>query len=243
MERVLRPSPSSHREVIVFDRRQILRHIFSSLSPSGRYDGIRRRWKRGSFLEASTDRERYLSDLIQERQKLASLSDLDIYEPGSPFRSLGPALTNGKLHFELATHCRVFTLLKAELAEDIINSRLEHAVQFLESLLKPVDKREQLKELGALNGTLREESPSLRLSPTASVPRLENKDFYRRDERLQFICFLWTSSVMTVDETTRWLDFNSVAVFAVNPSSSYRFAIVEPNSGGLDPDSDSESPI
>uniref|UniRef100_A0A0D3B0N0 Uncharacterized protein n=1 Tax=Brassica oleracea var. oleracea TaxID=109376 RepID=A0A0D3B0N0_BRAOL len=112
MERVLRPSPSSHREVIVFDRRQILRHIFSSLSPSGRYDGIRRRWKRGSFLEASTDRERYLSDLIQERQKLASLSDLDIYEPGSPFRSLGPALTNGKLHFELATHCRVFTLLK-----------------------------------------------------------------------------------------------------------------------------------
>ncbi|CAF1697070.1 unnamed protein product [Brassica napus] len=175
MERVLRPSPSSHREVIVFDRRQILRHIFSSLSPSGRYDGIRRRWKRGSFLEASTDRERYLSDLIQERQKLASLSDLDIYEPGSPFRSLGPALTNGKLHFELATHCRVFTLLK---------------VQFLESLLKPVDKREQLKELGALNGTLREESPSLRLSPTASVPRLENKDFYRRDERLQFICFL-----------------------------------------------------
>lgn len=114
MERVLRPSPSSHREVIVFDRRQILRHIFSSLSPSGRYDGIRRRWKRGSFLEASTDRERYLSDLIQERQKLASLSDLDIYEPGSPFRSLGPALTNGKLHFELATHCRVFTLLKGK---------------------------------------------------------------------------------------------------------------------------------
>ena len=46
---------------------------------------------------------------------------------------------------------------------------------------------------------------------------------------------------MTVDETTRWLDFNSVAVFVVNPSSSYRFAIVEPNSGGLDPDSDSES--
>ncbi|KAH0907506.1 hypothetical protein HID58_039333 [Brassica napus] len=34
--------------------------------------------------------------------------------------------------------------------------------------------------------------------------------------------------------------FVSVAVFAVNPSSSYRFAIVEPNSG-LDPDSESES--
>lgn len=36
--------------------------------------------------------------------------------------------------------------------------------------------------------------------------------------------------------------FVSVAVFAVNPSSSYRFAIVEPNSGfnsGLDPDSES----
>ena len=84
----------------------------------------------------------------------------------------------------------IHLLIEAELAEDIINSRLEHAVQFLESLLKPVDKREQLKVLGALNGTLREESPSLRLSPTASVPRLENKDFYRRDERLQFICFL-----------------------------------------------------
>ncbi|CAG7911465.1 unnamed protein product [Brassica rapa] len=34
--------------------------------------------------------------------------------------------------------------------------------------------------------------------------------------------------------------FVSVAAFAVNPSSSYRFAIVEPNSG-LDPDSESES--
>ncbi|CAN6974319.1 unnamed protein product [Brassica oleracea var. botrytis] len=38
--------------------------------------------------------------------------------------------------------------------------------------------------------------------------------------------------------------FVAVAVFAVNPSSSYRFAIVEPNPGfdsGPDPDSDSES--
>ena len=62
-------------------------------------------------------------------------------------------------------------LIEAELTEDIINSRLEHAVQFLESLLKPVDKsmnhykREQLKELGALNGTLREGSPKSALEP------------------------------------------------------------------------------
>lgn len=244
-----------------------------------------------------TGRERYLAELLQERQKLgpfsqlmphccrllnqeirriSSLSDLDRYEPGSPFRSPGllPP-TNGKLDFdgwsmmqaeenfhhqraspfraspapvgwglhspppivkrvirldvpvdqfptfnfvgrilgprgnslkrvELATQCRVFIrgrgsvkdtlkeeklkgkpgyehlseplhlLIEAELPEDIINSRLEHAVHFLESLLKPMDesvdhyKREQLKELAALNGTLREESPSPSLSPCLS---------------------------------------------------------------------------
>ncbi|KAH0941993.1 hypothetical protein BRARA_A01659 [Brassica rapa] len=138
--------------------------------------------------------------LNQEIRRLSIFSDLDIYEPGSPFRSLGPALTNGKLDFEIARHYRrtrsvkdtvkeeklkgkqcykhlsepLHLLIEAELTENIINSRLEHAVHFLESLLKPVDKsidhykREQLKELGALNGTLREESPSLRLSPCLS---------------------------------------------------------------------------
>ncbi|AEE28476.1 KH domain-containing protein [Arabidopsis thaliana] len=244
-----------------------------------------------------SDRERYLTELLQERQKLgpflqvmpnccrllnheirrvSSFPDLDRYEHGSPFRSLGQP-TNGKLDLEgwsmmqaeenchlqraspfrgpspvgwigmpglpnppivkkvirldvpvdkypsynfvgrilgprgnslkrveLATHCRVFirgrgsvkdtvkeeklkgkpgyehlceplhVLIEAELPEDIINSRLEHAVHFLESLLKPMDesmdhyKREQLKELAALNGTLREESPSPSLSPCLS---------------------------------------------------------------------------
>ncbi|KAG7591177.1 K Homology domain [Arabidopsis thaliana x Arabidopsis arenosa] len=118
-------------------------------------------------------------------------------------RILGPR-GNSLKRVELATHCRVFirgrgsvkdtvkeeklkgkpgyehlceplhVLIEAELPEDIINSRLEHAVHFLESLLKPMDesmdhyKREQLKELAALNGTLREESPSPSLSPCLS---------------------------------------------------------------------------
>ncbi|XP_009110812.1 KH domain-containing protein At1g09660/At1g09670 isoform X2 [Brassica rapa] len=236
-------------------------------------------------------RERYLAELLQERQKLApflqvmphccrllnqeirkisSLSDLDRYENGSPFRSLGQP-TNGKIDLdgwpmmqgergspfrapppvgwvgmpglhpppivkriirldvpvdkfptynfvgrilgprgnslkrvEQATHCRVFIrgrgsvkdtvkeeklkgkpgyehlceplhiLIEAELPEDIVHSRLEHAVHFLESLLMPMDesmdhyKREQLKELAVLNGTLREESPSPSLSPCLS---------------------------------------------------------------------------
>ncbi|KAI6701752.1 hypothetical protein NL676_016076 [Syzygium grande] len=58
-------------------------------------------------------------------------------------------------------------LVEAEFPEDIINSRLEHAVAILENLLKPVQdecldhyKKQQLRELAMLNGTLREESPS-----------------------------------------------------------------------------------
>ncbi|WZZ79916.1 hypothetical protein YC2023_100488 [Brassica napus] len=206
-------------------------------------------------------RERYVAELLQERQKLApflqvmphccrllnqeirrvsSLSDVDRYENGSPFRSLGQP-TNGKIDLdgwsmmpgeenfhlqrgspfrapppvgwvgmpglhpppivkriirldvpvdkfptynfvgrilgprgnslkrvEQATHCRVFIrgrgsvkdtvkeeklkgkpgyehlceplhiLIEAELPEDIVHSRLEHAVHFLESLLMPM---------------------------------------------------------------------------------------------------------
>ncbi|KAI9176648.1 hypothetical protein LWI28_005501 [Acer negundo] len=61
-------------------------------------------------------------------------------------------------------------LVEAEFPEDVINSRLDHAVAILENLLKPVDesldhyKKQQLRELAMLNGTLREESPSM--SPT-----------------------------------------------------------------------------
>lgn len=63
-------------------------------------------------------------------------------------------------------------LVEAELPEDVINSRLDYAVAILENLLKPVDesldnyKKQQLRELALLNGTLREESP--RMSPTMS---------------------------------------------------------------------------
>ncbi|CAB4267920.1 unnamed protein product [Prunus armeniaca] len=63
-------------------------------------------------------------------------------------------------------------LVEAEFPEDIINARLDHAVAILENLLKPVDesfdhyKKQQLRELAMLNGTLREESPSM--SPSIS---------------------------------------------------------------------------
>ncbi|XVE67493.1 hypothetical protein DITRI_Ditri08aG0165400 [Diplodiscus trichospermus] len=63
-------------------------------------------------------------------------------------------------------------LVEAEFPEDMINSRLENAIGILEDLLKPVDessdnyKKQQLRELALLNGTLREESP--RMSPSMS---------------------------------------------------------------------------
>ncbi|KAH1204354.1 KH domain-containing protein [Glycine max] len=66
----------------------------------------------------------------------------------------------------LKNHCM------CEFPEDIINARLDHAVAILENLLKPVDesldhyKKQQLRELAMLNGTLREESPSM--SPSMS---------------------------------------------------------------------------
>ncbi|KAI5661671.1 hypothetical protein M9H77_20994 [Catharanthus roseus] len=63
-------------------------------------------------------------------------------------------------------------LVEAEFPEDVIDSRVDHAIAILEKLLKPVDesmdlyKKEQLRELALLNGTLREESPSM--SPSMS---------------------------------------------------------------------------
>ncbi|XWS55331.1 hypothetical protein CRYUN_Cryun10bG0165600 [Craigia yunnanensis] len=63
-------------------------------------------------------------------------------------------------------------LLEAEFPEDMINSRVDNAIAILENLLKPVDesldnyKKQQLRELALLNGTLREESPSM--SPSMS---------------------------------------------------------------------------
>ncbi|XP_020261888.1 KH domain-containing protein At1g09660/At1g09670-like isoform X2 [Asparagus officinalis] len=63
-------------------------------------------------------------------------------------------------------------LLEAELPADIIDTRLRQAMNILEDLLKPVDesmdyyKKNQLRELAILNGTLREESPQM--SPSVS---------------------------------------------------------------------------
>nr|XP_010927868.1 KH domain-containing protein At1g09660/At1g09670 [Elaeis guineensis] len=63
-------------------------------------------------------------------------------------------------------------LVEAEFPADIIDARLNQAVAVLEDLLKPVDesmdyyKKQQLRELAILNGTLREESPHM--SPSAS---------------------------------------------------------------------------
>ncbi|KAL5982895.1 hypothetical protein ACLOJK_016974 [Asimina triloba] len=63
-------------------------------------------------------------------------------------------------------------LVEAELPADVIDAQLNQAVTILEDLLKPVDesldyyKKQQLRELALLNGTLREESPHM--SPSAS---------------------------------------------------------------------------
>jgi len=54
-------------------------------------------------------------------------------------------------------------LVEAELPVEIIDARLMQAREILEDLLKPVDesqdffKKQQLRELAMLNGTLREE--------------------------------------------------------------------------------------
>ncbi|OEL35186.1 KH domain-containing protein [Dichanthelium oligosanthes] len=65
-------------------------------------------------------------------------------------------------------------LVEAEFPADIVDGRLNQAVSILEDLLKPIDesmdyyKKQQLRELAILNGTLREESPSPHLSPSVS---------------------------------------------------------------------------
>ncbi|KAK8978940.1 hypothetical protein V6N11_007402, partial [Hibiscus sabdariffa] len=62
-------------------------------------------------------------------------------------------------------------LVEAEFPEDVIDSRLDNAIAILENLLKPVDetldnyKKQKLRELALLNGTLREDNLSPSLSP------------------------------------------------------------------------------
>ncbi|RAL44920.1 hypothetical protein DM860_003679 [Cuscuta australis] len=71
-------------------------------------------------------------------------------------------------------------VLEAEFPEDILNDRVDYAVKILEDLLKPVDepmdhyKKQQLRELALLNGTLREES--LSMSPGMSPGMSPFKD-------------------------------------------------------------------
>jgi len=65
-------------------------------------------------------------------------------------------------------------LVEAESPADTVDARLNQAVAILEDVLKPVDesmdyyKKQQLRELAILNGTLMEESPSPHLSPSVS---------------------------------------------------------------------------
>ncbi|KAJ0972202.1 hypothetical protein J5N97_020161 [Dioscorea zingiberensis] len=67
-------------------------------------------------------------------------------------------------------------LIEAELPADIIDANLSQAIGIIEDLLQPVDesldyyKKQQLRELALLNGTLREESPhmSSSMSPGTS---------------------------------------------------------------------------
>eukprot|EP00262_Sarcandra_glabra_P021242 TRINITY_DN885_c1_g1_i1.p1 TRINITY_DN885_c1_g1~~TRINITY_DN885_c1_g1_i1.p1 ORF type:complete len:282 (-),score=40.74 TRINITY_DN885_c1_g1_i1:484-1329(-) len=62
-------------------------------------------------------------------------------------------------------------LVEAELPVNVVDTRLRHAQEIIEELLKPVDesqdfyKRQQLRELALLNSTFREESPR----PSGSV--------------------------------------------------------------------------
>ncbi|CAM0883987.1 unnamed protein product [Alopecurus aequalis] len=76
----------------------------------------------------------------------------------------------GYEHLNEALH----VLVEAEFPADMIDTRLNQAVTILEDLLKPIDesmdyyKKQQLRELAILNGTLREESPSPHLSPSVS---------------------------------------------------------------------------
>ncbi|CAA6660233.1 unnamed protein product [Spirodela intermedia] len=63
-------------------------------------------------------------------------------------------------------------LVEAEFPAEVIDAQLNQAISILEDLLKPVDesldyyKKQQLRELALLNGTLREDSPHR--SPSAS---------------------------------------------------------------------------
>ncbi|VAH67143.1 unnamed protein product [Triticum turgidum subsp. durum] len=115
---------------------------------------------------ASSDRERYVAELLAERQKLA------------PFVQVLPYCTR-LLNQEILRASSLppnHNFVDAERIEHGSPLRLPgHPVNGQPmDLLKPMDesmdyyKKQQLRELAILNGTLREESPSPHLSPSIS---------------------------------------------------------------------------
>ncbi|XP_052478914.1 KH domain-containing protein At1g09660/At1g09670 [Gossypium raimondii] len=138
-----------------------------------------------------TDLERYLAELLTEKEKLGPFTQVlpqctglfnqdsitciqcrvYIRGKGSVKDSVKEEKLKDKPGFEHLNE-PLHVLVEAELPKDVINSRLDYVVAILENLLKPVDesldnyKKQQLRELALLNGTLREESP--RMSPTMS---------------------------------------------------------------------------
>uniref|UniRef100_A0A0D9WGM3 STAR protein homodimerisation region domain-containing protein n=1 Tax=Leersia perrieri TaxID=77586 RepID=A0A0D9WGM3_9ORYZ len=167
----------------------------------------------------ASERERYLAELLAERQKLApfmqvlpfcnrllnqeilrasslppnpNFVELERVNHGSPLRLTGHPMNGQPMDLEgwPGMHTEedklrdkpgyehlnepLHVLVEAEFPSDIVDVRLNQAVAILEDLLKPVDesmdyyKKQQLRELAILNGTLREESPSPHLSPSVS---------------------------------------------------------------------------
>lgn len=77
------------------------------------------------------------SEVLFYRVLLINLSCGAKAHPSSSFTSLQEEKLKGKPGYEHLSE-PLHVLIEAELPEDIINSRLEHAVHFLESLLKPM---------------------------------------------------------------------------------------------------------
>ncbi|KAG9143233.1 hypothetical protein Leryth_010159 [Lithospermum erythrorhizon] len=85
---------------------------------------------------------------------------------GSIKDSVKEEMMRGKLGYEHLNE-PLHVIVEAELPVEIIDARLMQAREILEDLLKPVDesqdffKKQQLRELAMLNGTLREGSPQM----------------------------------------------------------------------------------
>nr|CAB3461443.1 unnamed protein product [Digitaria exilis] len=174
-------------------------------SPSGVHSSPHRH--NNSMWSSSSDRERYLAELLAERQKLAPfvqvlpfctrlLNQGVLLSPSMVWNEapgvVGSPVVKKVVRIDIPVdkypnedklrdkpgyeHLNdpLHVLVEAEFSADIVDARLNQAVAILEDLLKPVDesmdyyKKQQLRELAILNGTLREESPSSHLSPSVS---------------------------------------------------------------------------